>query len=61
MGALIGIGVMVCGILSFSAFDRWKSIKEQWKTLFTPSHQENPVLLRRISKQWKVKEIIVSK
>jgi len=68
VGGLIGLGIMVCGVGSFSIYDRWERIKKKWKKLFwkdpqplIPIKKENPILVRRVSKQWKVKEIIVSK
>jgi hypothetical protein len=68
VGGLIGLGIMVCGVGSFSIYDRWEPIKKKWKNLFCkdaqppiPIKKENPILVRRVSKQWKVKEIIVSK
>ncbi len=70
IGALIGIGVMVCGAISYCVYDNRTDILRRIRQYFSnhaqqkpllPVVKENPLFVRRMSKQWKVKEIIVSK
>ncbi len=71
IGALIGVSIMVCVAFSYCAYDNRTGILRRFRTCFSKNsheHQsllavvkENPMLVRRESKQWKMKEIFVHK
>lgn len=52
-GALIGMGFMVCIVLTNACYERFQKKKNPSIT--------NPLLVRSTSKQWKMKELIGSK
>jgi hypothetical protein len=53
-GGLIGIGVMVCVVITSVCHEK---IKKQVHIPLLPVSIANPVLVRSGSKQWKMKEL----
>ena len=68
IGALIGIGVMVCAVCSMVVYERKKAIRERWKRIWIhkrgepllPVRQQNPLLVRS-SKKFEMKQILPRK
>lgn len=71
IGALIGIGVMVCLACTTVLYEKGSSLMKKVKITFQnykqqnqpllPVTKDNPVLLRSSSKQWKLRELVVLK
>lgn len=71
IGGLIGVGVMVCIIGTATCYEKGAAYVAYWKKRVAsyrqhrqpllPVVQENPVLVRTSSKQWKMKELVASK
>ena len=60
-GALIGIGILVCGASASVAYKKARqlvnTLKQQRQTLL-PVVKENPVLVRLPSKQFQMKQLL---
>lgn len=68
VGALIGIGVMVCGVCSMVLYERKKAIENRWRRLWfrrhgellLPVRQQNPLLVRSY-RRFEMKQILPPK
>lgn len=65
IGALIGVGVMVCISGSYILHEYASAIKKRWKRFFQqpqrqpllPVAQQKPLLVRTVSKQFQMKDL----
>jgi hypothetical protein len=69
VGALIGIGVMGCGILTVVCYEKGRQLKQAWLRKYQswkqanqpllPTVKQNPVLVKRA--QFQMKELLQTK
>jgi hypothetical protein len=70
LGGVIGIGVMVCGIISYSCYDKRNIVIKRWNRFFSREHYHqsllpvlvtNPRVVRSDSKKFQMREIVLRK
>ncbi len=61
IGALIGIGVMACGVCTITLHANWNFLRNKWRDLRKqdfPVAETNPLFVRQNSSQFKISKIL---